>query len=200
MPEATPEITAKRAEADQIVRNHILWSMGGGLVPFPLLDIAAVTAIQVDMLRQLAELYDADYSQSEGKTYVTALGSSSLARLGASAIKLIPGVGTILGGMSMSVLSGASTYAVGNVSIRHFEGSGSLMDVDMNWAKDAYKKAFDKGKSVAEKLKKEKEANPAPDDEKAIIRALYDLQKQYDAGELSSAEYNKQKQALMAKL
>ncbi len=185
---------SKRAEADRIVRNHILWAMGGGLVPFPLLDIAAVTAIQVDMLKQLADIYEADFAKSEGKTYVTALGSSSLARLGASAIKLIPGVGTMIGGMSMSALSGASTYAVGQVSIRHFEGNGSMLNVDMDWAKKAYDKAFKKGKTVVKTMKKESE------DAQDVVASLDQLKKMYDKDLISEAEYEAKKEELLDQL
>jgi hypothetical protein len=35
-----------RQQADSIITNHVLWSMGGGLIPLPLLDVAAVTFVQ----------------------------------------------------------------------------------------------------------------------------------------------------------
>ena len=103
--------------ADNIITRHVLWSLGGGLILVPLFDIAAVTAIQMDMLKQLAELYDADYSNSSGKAFVSALAGSTVARLGASMINAVPGIGTAIGGVTMSVMSGASTYAIGQVAV-----------------------------------------------------------------------------------
>ena len=97
---------SNQEQAEKIIRNHTLWSMGGGLLPFPILDIAAVTAIQVDMLQQLANLYEVDYSKSTGKTFVSALTGSTFAKVGASIIKALPGVGSVVGGVSMSALSG----------------------------------------------------------------------------------------------
>ncbi|MEN9520620.1 MAG: hypothetical protein RLZZ381_3208, partial [Cyanobacteriota bacterium] len=31
----------KKAKAQSIIRSHVLWSMGGGLIPIPLVDFAA---------------------------------------------------------------------------------------------------------------------------------------------------------------
>ena len=101
---------SNRTEAEKIIRSHVLWAMGGGLIPIPLVDFAAVTAIQLEMLQQLARLYDVPYTQNTGKTFVSALTGTTVARLGASMLKAIPGIGSIVGGLSMSVASGASTY------------------------------------------------------------------------------------------
>ncbi|MEM1268887.1 MAG: DUF697 domain-containing protein [Bacteroidota bacterium] len=188
------EISPQRLEAEQTVNAHILWSMGGGLIPFPLMDIAAVTAIQVDMLKQIADVYEVDFSRSHGKTYVTALAGSSLARLGASAIKLIPGVGSVIGGLSMSVLSGASTYGIGQVSIRHFESDGNLVDVDLDWAKTAYARAFETGKTVAEGFKgRAKQA-------RTTVEALNELRRRRDSGEITPEFYETQKQQVLREL
>src|ERR1700742_4189273 len=110
-----------RLRAEAIINQHITWAMGAGLVPVPILAIAAVSAIQLDMLKQLATLYGVRYSESEGKAWLSALSGSILAKIAANAFKLIPGIGSILGGISMAALSGASTYALGQVAIAHFE-------------------------------------------------------------------------------
>src|SRR5690349_1063795 len=64
---------AMSRETDRIINEHILWSMGAGLVPVPLLDIAAVSAIQLDMLKQLCSHYGVAYTESEGKVFLSAL-------------------------------------------------------------------------------------------------------------------------------
>ena len=85
----------KGDEAENIITTHVVWSLGARLMPVPLFDIAAVTAVQMDMLKQLAELYEADFSKATGKTFVSALTGSTFARIGASLVKAVPGVGTI---------------------------------------------------------------------------------------------------------
>ena len=124
----------KRKEADKIVRRHVLYAMGAGLVPVPLIDIAAVTAVQIDMLRQLANLYGSDYSVSNGKAFASALAGSTLARLGATVVKSMPGIGTLVGGTSMSILSGASTFAVGKVATEVLGSGGDLATANMEAA------------------------------------------------------------------
>ena len=112
--------SSKRENAHSVIRNHMMWSMGAGLIPIPIADFFAVSAIQLDMVRQMCKLYDIDFKETEGKAVITALTGSGLARLGARAVKFIPGVGTVLGGITMAVLSGASTYALGERILKTF--------------------------------------------------------------------------------
>lgn len=128
----------KERNAEKIISTHVLWSLGAGLMPLPLFDIVAVTAIQVDMLNQLADEYDADFSDSTGKAFVAALTGVTFARIGASILKVIPGVGSVIGGLSMSAMSGASTYAVGHVAKEYFATGADLSNVDVDKAKEAY--------------------------------------------------------------
>jgi uncharacterized protein (DUF697 family) len=125
-------------QADKVIGSHVVWALGGGLIPMPLFDIAAVTAIQMDMLKQLADVYGVEFSSWTGKSFVSALTGSTFARIGASLIKAVPEIGTVIGGISMSAMSGASTYAVGQVAKSVFGSQGGIMEVNMQWAKDAY--------------------------------------------------------------
>ncbi len=144
--------------ADRTIRNHVLWSMGAGFIPFPVADFLAVAAVQLDMIRSLSNVYDLDFKETEGKALITSLTGSGLSRVGANAlIKLIPGVGTALGGVSMSILSGASTYALGQVFKTHFDTGGTFLDFDTSKFKKFYDEQFEKGKKVAEDLRKEAE-------------------------------------------
>ena len=125
-----------------------------------LIDIAAVTAVQMDMLKQLATAYGADYSASKGKVFVGALTGGMVARVGASAVKALPGVGTVLGGMSMSALSGASTYAVAKVAVGIFESGGNLHGTDLDSAKAKYEETIEQGKKYVNDLKQADESAP----------------------------------------
>ena len=142
-------------KADKIILNHVKWSMAAGLVPIPLADLAAVTAIQMDALKQLATLHGVDYTEATGKRFVAALAGGVAARLGASMIKTLPGVGSVIGGLSMAALSGASTYAICQVADDHFRAHGDFLEFDWDTAKSAYKKALEKGKELAKSLEKD---------------------------------------------
>jgi len=140
-----------------IMRNHIVWSMGAGLIPFPMADIAAVSAVQLDMVKQMSRVYDIDFDEMQGKTLITTLVGSSIARIGASALKLIPGIGSIIGSVAMPVLSGASTYALGQVFKQHFETGGTFLDFDVDRLRKYYSEQFEKGKKVASDIKREED-------------------------------------------
>lgn len=142
--------------ADTIVRNHVIWSMGAGMIPILIADIFAVSALQLDMIRQLCRVYDVDFEETQGKALVTSLTSSALARIGAgSVIKLIPGIGSFIGGATVSIFAGASTYALGEVFKKHFASGGTILDFDPDRLRKMYKEKFEKGKKVAKEWNKD---------------------------------------------
>lgn len=179
-----------RDQVAKIIKNHCLWALGAGLLPVPLLDLAAVTAIQMDMLRQLADLYKVDFSKSQGKFFVSGLTGSTLAGLGASVVKAIPGLGSVLGGVSMSVLSGASTYAVGHVAATHFEANGTLDDVDFKWAREKYREAVERGKEVVSDWQKKESRHE-------LYEALVQLGELKEKGLITEEEFEAKKRALL---
>ena len=146
----------QKAAANSIIRNHIIWSMGTGLIPLPFVDFFAVSAVQLDMVRQLSKVYEVDFKETEGKAVITSLTGSGLAQLGKrAAIKFIPGIGSVVGGIAMSIFSGASTYALGEVFREHFETGGTFLDFDPSRLKKYYQEKFEKGKKVAEEIRVE---------------------------------------------
>lgn len=145
----------RNKHADTIIRNHVIWSMGAGLIPVLIADIFAVSALQLDMIRQLCRVYDVDFKETQGKAIVTSLTSSTLARIGAgSVIKLIPGVGSMIGGATVSIFAGASTYALGEVFKKHFSSGGTILDFDPERLRKYYTEKFEKGKKVAKEMNK----------------------------------------------
>lgn len=188
-------------QAQGIIKNHVMMSMGAGLVPIPLVDFVAVTAVQVDMLKQLSHLYEVPYYENSGKGLVTALTGTSLASIGASVFKAIPGVGSLLGGLSMAIMSGAATYAVGGLFARHFAAGGTLNDFDPGSMKEEYKEEFQRGKQKAKEWKAEKEqektesATNSNDDE--LFQKLERLGALKEKGILSEAEFEKMKAKIL---
>ncbi|MCZ2355589.1 MAG: DUF697 domain-containing protein [Bacteroidia bacterium] len=193
---------SKSEEAQAIVRRHVLFSLGAGLVPIPVLDIAAVTIVQLDMVRQLSLLYGKEYSENNGKAIVSSLAGSTLARLGASFMKGIPLVGSFIGGVSMAVLSGASTYALGQVFVKHFESNGELFNFDTNAFKKMYEDEFEKGKKVASKMQEEKTKTTPVTKEQAddVFSKIEKLNQMRVNGLISDEEFQSQKSKLLERL
>lgn len=142
--------------ADKVIKDSVVWSMGAGLIPVPLADMVAVTAIQIDMLKQIASLYQVDFAENRLKSWLAALSGSAIPKLGAGLIKFIPGLGSVVGGVSMAALSGASTYAIGQVFAQHFESGGTLLDFDVEKFRGFYQRQFEVGRAFVENMSKEK--------------------------------------------
>lgn len=139
---------SKKDEADRLIKTSVLWAVGSGLIPFPLADLAAVTAVQTSMIEKLAELYGVQYSYTLGKSFVTALLGTGITAVGSSLLKSIPFVGTAIGGVAMSTSAGVSTYAIGQAVVRRFEAGEGLEDIDIAQAKADYKQAYKEGETV----------------------------------------------------
>jgi uncharacterized protein (DUF697 family) len=185
--------------AQRIIKKHVLWSTGAGLIPIPVADLAAVTAVQVSMLEDLTRLYGVEYSESVLKGFITALTGGMAAQLGASAIKAIPGLGSLIGGVSMSVMSGASTYAVGQVARRQFHDAGDLRKVDMTAVRKEYKKEYEDGRSYVVSLEKG-EAAAAPESASGdpdVLSRLERLAALRERGALTEEEFQEQKKKLL---
>jgi uncharacterized protein (DUF697 family) len=158
MTEDQPEILD---DNQKLVKNYMWWSMGAGLVPVPLVDMAAVTGVQLKMLADLSRAYDVKFTEDAGRKIVLSLLGSlipnGLARgfLG-SLLKIVPVVGTVMGTISMSAFSGAATYAIGKLFIQHYEAGGTLLDLDVTQMNDFFKEKFAEGQNIAKDMGKEK--------------------------------------------
>lgn len=142
-------------QAEKIINNSMVWSAGGGLLPIPLADIAAVSALQVDMLSKLAKLYGKDISEDRAKAFIASVAGTTLIRYAVSALKVVPGLGTAAGGIAGAAVGAASTFALGHVAVNYFSQGVDLDDVDVDEAREAYAEAYEEGKERAKEMEKE---------------------------------------------
>lgn len=135
---ATTEMTdAARDElASQLVDRLSLWSGAAGLIPVPLVDMAAVGGVQLHMLRRLSEIYGIPFSENRGKSILASLAgavipasTATTTAMGVSSLmKGLPGIGTAIGALTMPVVSAGATWVIGKVFIQHFASGGTLLD------------------------------------------------------------------------
>jgi uncharacterized protein (DUF697 family)/CRP-like cAMP-binding protein len=122
----------RRASAVKLVERFSLWSAVAGLVPVPLVDLAAVGGVQIQMLRRISQIYSVPFSENLGKALVVSLVGSTIpvsSGTGAASIaKSVPVVGTAIGAVMMPALSAGATYAIGMAFIQHFASGGTLLD------------------------------------------------------------------------
>jgi uncharacterized protein (DUF697 family) len=131
---ATTEMTdaARDKLASQLVDRLSLWSGAAGLIPVPLVDIAAVGGVQLHMLRRLSEIYGVPFTENRGKSILTSLAGAMIPASAATAtgsfIKGLPVIGTAIGALTMSGVSAGATWVIGKVFIQHFASGGTLLD------------------------------------------------------------------------
>lgn len=147
-------------EADRLIKEHTLYSLGSGMIPVLGLDIMANTAIQMELTRRLCKLYHLKFEEAQLRALLNALVGSTAARVYAmgtkSLLKLIPGVGTMVGGVVVGLYAAASTYASGEVFKLHIEKGGTLNDFDAKAMQKYYKIKLEEGMKIIEKWKKER--------------------------------------------
>jgi GTP-binding protein EngB required for normal cell division/uncharacterized protein (DUF697 family) len=138
------------SDTKQMVREHLdkearelvgryMWQAGGAaaLSPFPVLDIAAGLGISYKMVIDIAAVYrqkiDFDSAREmvaqAGKNLVASAGvlvaTPGIAALAASALKTVPGVGTITGGVLQGLVQALVTRWIGRVFIQYFSSEMS---------------------------------------------------------------------------
>lgn len=185
-------------KAAEIVKNHVGFSLGAALLPLPGIDLLAVSGVQLNMLRQLAILYDVSFFDTLGKNVISAVAGGSAARLGASLVKAIPGVGTIIGELSMPILSGASTWALGRTVANHLQHGGNLEDLDLIKARKTYKTQIEEGKKMVQEMGKNTSANKSESDQ--AIDKIKQLAEMKDAGIINDEEFKQLKERLLSKV
>jgi len=141
-------------EVNRIINQHAAISFGIGALPFPVLDMVALSAVQLTMIKRIGDLYEDKITSSVGNKIISTLIASvvpySVAQgtLG-SLIKGVPLVGGVLGLVTYPVFASASTLALGNIFKRHYEKGGTVIDFNPAHYASDYVNAFRKEQAAA---------------------------------------------------
>ena len=139
LPDAAPETmpesgdaALRRSQALRIVQRHAAFSLAGGIIPLPLVNVASVMAVIVRMVKKLSDHYGVPFEHDRARAIViglvggampTGLGVTTASTLG----YLVPGANLI--GLAVSSISaGACTRGVGRIFVEHFESGATLGD------------------------------------------------------------------------
>lgn len=112
----------KRAEAYKVIKQHTAGSMTVGFTPIPISDAPLLLTNQAAMVARILYVYNlqqisgAMSSTMLAPTVGRIISSSGIWMVG-TLLKLIPGIGTVLGGVINAGVAGAITYAVGAATV-----------------------------------------------------------------------------------
>lgn len=146
-------LAVKAAAANDIVNNNIALAMAAGLTPIPWVDFAAITAVQLKLGKELADYYSVDYKEEQVKGTVVALLGAYASTAGATTVatalaKFIPGLGAVIGAVTLPVLAGALTYAVGKVFIAHLASGGTFLSLNAPDVQAGFLREVENGKQM----------------------------------------------------
>ena len=143
-------------QAIKVIKSSLKWVAGAAVIPLPVLDIAAIAAVQVQMISKISSIYGVNDKNADLKALISAsvgtlVPNTLSTSVAGSAIKLLPGYGTIIGSASMAAFATASTYAVGKVFISHFEKGGRIEDFNVEEASVDLKSEFTSAQKTTSK-------------------------------------------------
>lgn len=134
----------------------------------PLADVAAITGIQLRMLKELTSHYGVSMAQHRPESIIYSLlagfASREIATIGLGGIlKTIPVIGSMIGAASMPIASAALTYAVGTSFNEHFAAGGNFDTLSVPRMRASLGRRIETGRIVARQLlhrKTAKEVEP----------------------------------------
>lgn len=146
-------LQAKKKASQKVIATAVATSFGTGFAPIPFSDAAFLVPTQVGMIAGITVIFGMDISKSFLTSFVSAtIGGAGATVLGrtivSNLLKMIPGIGTGVGGMISGGTAGLLTTAL---------GEAYLLIMEMIYKGEIKKEDIytDKGKNIMSKLFKE---------------------------------------------
>jgi len=149
----------RRLVADNTIKSYVILAMGTGLIPSALVDIAAITALEVKMIGDLARVYDfpVPHRLVRYKVLISLIGSIGPVYLSIkmhAALKSLPLIGYAVYVGMLSITGGAAIYAVGKIFQRHYESGGTFLSSENPVLRNHFRKKYREGKEIVPELAK----------------------------------------------
>jgi uncharacterized protein (DUF697 family) len=141
--EATDE--ERREAVREVIQVCSLASSAVTIQPFPLLDVALITPIQIAMVQGIGRVHGHELDRKSVLEILTTLGTSIVAQNAMmAAAKCIP----VLGWLMTLSMAYALTYAIGEVSDHYFRHGRGVDPDDM---RSMFRKVYDEKKAEKER-------------------------------------------------
>ncbi len=104
----------KAAAARRAIASATASATAAGATPIPFADAAILVPIQIGMMARIATIYDIPMQRATVASLATTTVTTQAGRFAATGLlKLIPGIGTVTGGVITGGVAGSITYAAG---------------------------------------------------------------------------------------
>jgi uncharacterized protein (DUF697 family) len=159
----TAEVGSKNYRAllaVQTVKSWSTWAAAAGVIPVPVLDLAAIGGLQVKMVSDLCKIYDLPYKKETLQSLLGGLAGGTFTVLASgylstSLFRYIPYAGPVLSVVVQPGFAFVSTFALGQIFIRKFESGQSLAGLTAEAVNSAYHEQLAKTKSLFKKKEQE---------------------------------------------
>lgn len=116
-------LESKKKRAQAIVATAVTLAFGEGFAPVPFSDAALLVPTQISMIASITAVFGVNINKSIITAFVSStIGTGGATILGRTAVsgilKLIPGVGTVVGGSISGATAGLITTALGEAYIK----------------------------------------------------------------------------------
>lgn len=133
-------------KVEKAIRESVYASMGIGVVPLPMFNVAAVTASNLNLVHKLSKLYGVEFKEGVAKKIIIAITGASAGVLATPIVETavigLPLVGLPLAIGTKSVLNGMTTYALGKMFVTHFERGGNFLAANVDSMKEDFTAAY----------------------------------------------------------
>jgi uncharacterized protein (DUF697 family) len=131
--QSSPSQALRRRRAERIVQRNATIAGFGGIIPLPVINIAAISVIILRMVRTLARLYGVPFQHHQARSIVISLLAgtmpSGVAAVTTSTLMyLVPG-SNLIGLAVSSITAAVCTRCIGRIFINHFENGGTLSEL-----------------------------------------------------------------------
>ena len=119
-------LALKRKKSNLVVKASVATSFGEGFIPIPVADAPLIIATQMAMLAKITTIYGIDIKKNRLETvFASIIGILAATTGGKTAVsslfKMMPGVGTLVGGMISGGVASLITTALGQSYIQLME-------------------------------------------------------------------------------
>jgi uncharacterized protein (DUF697 family) len=125
--DADPQAARRRSQAEKIVKRHTSYAAVGGLVPLPIANVAAGTAVIMRMVKKLSDLYEVPFERGRTRSLIIGLTGGAvptgLAAATTSTLAYVVPGSAFVGLAVSSITAAAFTRGIGMVFVDHFENA-----------------------------------------------------------------------------
>lgn len=141
---------AAKPQPKNIWEKYLAWSVLGGLIPVPFVDLGAIALSNYFMVKEIADYYHQDFDSTKTKAIITAviagvLPQSLAAGIPGAMVRMIPVIGPVVNFLIEPGFAALVTYIVAKLAIQGYATSGDLASVNRDYVLSQIQMAYDLG-------------------------------------------------------